>query len=94
MKTYVYPAVFIKDEEENVYRVLFPDLELTTDGAIVEEAYLYARECLKAYFKYIEKYDLDFNLPTDFECVKKSARAEDYVMLIDAVIADNDKQKK
>lgn len=85
MKRYVYPAVFIRDEAEDVYRVFFPDLDITTDGNIMEEAFLYAEECLKTYFKYIEKYDLDFNLPTDFEIVKKSARVEDVVMLIEAV---------
>ena len=57
MKNYVYPAVFIKDKENDIYRVLFPDIELTTDGTVVEEAFLYAKEFLKAYFVYIEKYD-------------------------------------
>ena len=84
MKRYIYPAVFIKDQD---YRVIFPDLELTTDGDLVEEAYLYAKECLKAYFAYVEKHDFDFNMPTDFECVKKSANSSDIVMLIDAEIS-------
>ena len=41
MKSFVYPAIFIKDKDEDVYRVLIPDLELTTDGSFIEEAYLY-----------------------------------------------------
>ena len=92
MKSYIYPAIFIKDKEDNVYRVLFPDLEVTTDGAIVEEAYLYAKECLKSYFKYVEKYDLDFNMPTDFEDIKRSANPNDYVMLVDATLTKKDLQ--
>lgn len=90
MKNYVYPAIFIKDKENGVYRVLFPDLELTTDGTIVEEAFLYAKEFLKQYFIYIEKYDLDFNSPTDFETVKKVANPSDYVMLIEASVSQKD----
>ncbi len=86
MKSFVYPAIFIKDRDEDVYRVLIPDLELTTDGSFMEEAYLYAKEMLKAYFSYIEKYDLDFNQPTDFEVVKSSCEKEDIVMLVDAEI--------
>ena len=86
MKSFVYPAVFIKDKDDEMYRVLIPDLELTTDGTFIEEAYLYAKEMLKAYFMYIEKYDLDFNQPTDFELVKKSCEKEDIVMLVDAEI--------
>jgi len=84
MKTYVYPAIFIKDEEDDVYRVLFPDLDITTDGAFIEEAFLYAKEVLKAYFTYIEKYDLDFNEPTDYEMIKKNCDDGDVVMLVDA----------
>ena len=86
MKSFVYPAIFIKDNDEDLYRVLIPDLELTTDGSFMEEAYLYAKEMLKAYFSYIEKYDLDFNQPTDFEIVKKSCEEGDIVMLVDAEV--------
>lgn len=86
MKTFVYPAIFIKDEENEEYQVLFPDLELTTDGAFMEEAFLYAKEVLKTYFSYIEKHDLDFQEPTDFEMVKRTCEKNDVVMLIDAQV--------
>lgn len=90
MKTFVYPAIFIKDEEDEVYRVLFPDLDITTDGAFMEEAFLYAKESLKTYFAYIEKYDFDFNEPTDYEMVKESCDNKDVVMLIDAQLSLKD----
>lgn len=90
MKSYAYPAVFIKDKIGDVYRVIFPDLELTTDGNFVEEAFLYAKSALKAYFVYVEKYGLDFNMPTDFELVKSSCSAGQFVMLIDAEVNDKD----
>ncbi len=92
MKSFVYPAVFVKDKEENMYRVLFPDLELTTDGAFVEEAFLYAKEALKAYFVYVEKYELDFNMPSDFDSVYKKFAKTDLVMLIDADVTKKDIQ--
>lgn len=90
MKTFVYPAIFIKDVEEDVYRVLFPDLDITTDGAFMEEAFLYAKEVLKAYFAYIEKYDLDFNEPTDYEKIKSTCDEGDVVMLVDAQLKIKD----
>ena len=93
MKHYIYPAVFIKDKENENFQVLFPDLELTTDGETVEEAFLYARECLKAYFNYVEKYDFDFNFPSAFEIVKKSSDKDDYVLLIETS-TDTKKEKK
>ena len=89
MKSFVYPAIFIKDRDEDVYRVIFPDLDLTTDGSFVEEAYLFAKEMLKAYFTYIDKYDLDFNQPSDFELVKKSCESDDIIMLVDADIEES-----
>lgn len=94
MKTFIYPAVFIKDSEDDIFRVLFPDLDISTDGTIVEEAYLYAKECLKAYFICAEKYEFDYNLPTDFEMVKKTTKTDEYVMLIDATITDKDIKMK
>ena len=49
MKSFVYPAIFVKDQEDNTYKVFFPDLELITDGAFVEEAFLYAKEIGRAH---------------------------------------------
>lgn len=90
MKSFVYPAVFVKDIEENTYKVYFPDLELMTDGAFVEEAFLYAKEALKAYFVYVQKYDLDFNYPSEFEPLKFSCRPNEFLMLIDADVTKAD----
>ncbi len=94
MKSFVYPAIFIKDKEEEVYRVLFPDLELTTDGTFVEEAFLYAKEALKAYFVYVEKYDLDFNMPTEFDSVRMCTKPNEFVMLIDADVTKKDVENR
>lgn len=90
MKSYLYPAIFIKDEEDGSYKVLFPDLDITTDGKFVEEAYLYAQELLKAYFVYVIKYDLDYNLPSDFEKIKKFSQGSEHVMLVVADITKKD----
>lgn len=90
MKRYVYPAIFIKDEEDGSYKVLFPDLEVTTDGQFMEEAYLYAQELLKSYFVYVVKYDFDYNLPSDFEKIKKFAQPGEHIMLVSADITKKD----
>lgn len=90
MKTFIYPAIFIKDKEEENIKVFFPDLDISTDGDMVEEAYLYAKECLKAYFICVEKYDFEFNLPTDYETVNKTINKDEYLMLIDATITEKD----
>ena len=40
MKQYLFPAVFTKTENE--YIALFPDLNITTEGETIEEAFLFA----------------------------------------------------
>ncbi len=86
--TFVYPAVFTRNS--NGYDVYFPDLDIKTDGAFVEEAYLYAVECLKAYFICVHKYDLPYNLPSDFENVQNKYPDSCAVMLILAQLNCND----
>ena len=88
MQRFVYPAIFYKDDD--VYRVLFPDIELATDGAIIEEAFLYAKEFLRKYFVQVLKHDFDYNYPTDFEEVKAKCKSDDIVMLVDASVSDKD----
>ena len=91
-KTFVYPAIFIKDKQKDEQHctVLFPDLDITTDGNFMEEAYLYAKECLKAYFVCAEKYDFEYNLPSEFETKQKTTKSDECVMLIDTTITDKD----
>lgn len=62
---YVYPAVFFKSDDE--YKALIPDLNLTTEGANIEEAYLYAKDYLRAYCTYALKFDMEVEFPTKFE---------------------------
>lgn len=94
MQRFVYPAIFFKDKDEDMYRVLFPDIELVTDGKFIEEAFLFAKEFLKQYFVQVLKYDLDFNYPTNFEQVKQNSKSTDIVMLVDATVQDKDLKKK
>lgn len=88
MKRYVYPAIFYNDE--NMVKVLFPDLDLGTEGKFMEEAYYFAKEFLKMYFVKVEKFDFDFNMPSDYRDVRAMARKEDVVMLVDATVTKKD----
>ncbi len=88
MQRYIYPAIFFK--EDDMVKVLFPDIELATDGYFMEEAFIYAKEFLKAYFVQATKYDLDFNRPSEFEKVQAACRKDDVVMLIEAVVTKKD----
>lgn len=84
MQQYVFPAVFIRNEDES-FSVVVPDLNITTDGNTIEEAYLYIKDYLRIFCEYAVKMDEDILLPTKYETVCEKFK-KDYVMLIDAVV--------
>lgn len=87
MKRYqfVYPAVFVQDED-GMYQVIFPDLNIYTDGKNLSEAYLYAKDLLKVYFSYALKYGSDYNKPTKAEKLIERCKNNETVMYIDAIV--------
>ena len=86
MKQFLFPAVFFKQDDK--YTVLFPDLNITTDGDSLEEAYLFAKDCLKVYCTYIVKFDLEIDTPSKFEKVQEKNK-NDLVMLVDCFVMEN-----
>ncbi len=83
MKQFVFPAIFYKKEDK--YVVLFPDLNMATEGETMEEAYMFAKESLKVYCSYIQKYELELEQASKYEeiCEKNP---KDIVMLIDCFV--------
>ena len=86
MKQFLFPAIFYK--EEGKYTVLFPDINITTDGETIEEAYLFAKDSLKVYFSYIEKFELDVDMPSKFDDIVEQ-NPKDLVMLVDCFVMPN-----
>ena len=86
MKQFLFPAIFIKEEDK--YVAFFPDLNITTDGDTLEEAYLFAKDSLKVYCSYVVKFDLDLETPTKFEKIR-NANSKDIVMLVDCFVMPN-----
>lgn len=84
---YMYPAVFIKGNEE--IAVNFPDLNLTTSGDNFEEAFLLAKDYLRVYCTYAQKFEFDMQKPTLFDTVSR-ANCLNTTMLIDAIIFPDD----
>lgn len=88
MEQFLYPAIFFKIDDE--YRVIFPDLEISTDGSTFEEAYMFAKDLLRVYFVYVLKNDLDYNLPSTYEDVQATCKGNEKVAMIDAIIGAKD----
>ncbi len=87
MKKYqfLYPAIFVKDED-NVYQVMFPDLDIFTDGKNLSDAYMAAKALLKVYFTYAVKYDVDYNKPTRLENLAAKCKSNETAMYVDALV--------
>ncbi len=88
---YAYPAIFFQDND--VTRVVFPDLNLTTDGKDLTEAFLFAKDLLRVYFTYVLKYDLEYNLPSKVEDLIAKCNNTEIGLIVDTFV-DSKKVKK
>lgn len=84
MQQYVFPAVFIKNEDET-FSVIVPDLNIVTDGNSIEEAYLYIKDYLRVFCEYALKLEEDILMPTKYEKICERYK-KDVVMLVDAIV--------
>ena len=92
MTSYIYPAVLTFDTESCMFIISFYDLDLFTEGATVEEAYLNAKSYLENYIACALKFDVDINPPSTFENTEKEFK-NDKVIMVEAQI-DTIKIKK
>ena len=91
MEQFIFPAVFFQEEGETDYTVVFPDLNIFTDGKTLLEAFLFAKDYLKVYCSYARKYDMDIDRPSKLvDTINKFPNA--ICMLVDAFvpIAENE----
>jgi|AntRauTorcE11897_2_1112592.scaffolds.fasta_scaffold00001_455 predicted RNase H-like HicB family nuclease len=84
MKQFVYPVTLYLDDETNCYTVAFSDLDIYTEGDTVEEAFLKAKEFLKAYFECLDEFEETPDQASDYLKIAKNS-AGNIVLLVDAV---------
>lgn len=84
---FLYPAIFVRDEEEGSYQAIFPDLNIYTDGKDLVETYLNAKDLLSAYFIYAVKYDTEFNAPSAVGKLLEKCKKDEMVLLVDAIVS-------
>ena len=88
MEQYIFPAVFFQEEGEQDYTVVFPDLNIFTDGKSLIEAFLFAKDYLRVYCTYAKKYDMEIVKPTKLtEIISKFPKS--ICMLVDAIVPEN-----
>lgn len=84
MQQYVFPAVFVKKEDET-FSVFVPDLNISTEGDSIEEAFLYIKDYIRIFCEYAVKLEEDILIPTKFEKIAEKF-PKDIVMLVDAIV--------
>lgn len=82
---FIYPAVFVKDED-NLFQVFFPDLNIFAEGKDLSEAFLNAKDTLFVYFNYVMKYETEYNTPTKLQALIDKCKPNETIMYIDAVV--------
>lgn len=83
---FIYPALFIKDPEEDCYIVAFDDIAVFCSEDTVEGAFLAAKKLLKEYIKLsYEEYGEVQEKPRTYEqSIAFHKKSNGFVLLIDA----------
>lgn len=85
MRQYVFPVVFIKNED-NSFLAHSPDLNISIDGDTIEEAFLFIQDFISIYCSYAVKDGEEESLiPTKFEKIAEQNQSK-IVMLVDAFV--------
>jgi len=86
MQQFVFPAVLYSDNEGKGYTIIFHDLNICTEGASVEEAFLRAKDYLDVYCRCAIEYNGEVEKATRFVDVVTDKR--NIVLLVDSAIDD------
>lgn len=83
---YIYTAVFFSRDDE--FQAIIPDLNLTTAGLSLDEAYILIKDYLRVYCTYAVKFDIEIEFPTAYNIIKEKYKDDEnaIVMLIDASV--------
>ena len=63
---YIYPAVVYKENEDEPFVMVLPDVNIVSEGDTIEDALREAREQLKIYLECVKTFDTYLAKPTDF----------------------------
>ncbi len=87
MQQFVFPAILYKDVENRGYTIVFHDLNICTEGATVEDAFLRAKDFLNVYCKCALDYNGEVEEATKY--VDVVTEDKNIVLLVDTEIADS-----
>ena len=86
MQQFVFPAVLYRDDEGKGYTIIFHDLNICTEGASVEDAFLRAKEYLDVYCRCALQYNGEMDKATRY--VDVVTEKGNIVLLVDSTVED------
>lgn len=93
MQQYIFPAVLYKDDAGKGYTIVLQDINICTEGATVEEAFVSAKEYLEVYCRCALEYNGEVENASTFADVKSDYK-NNIVLLVDAVLPIGNKTAK
>lgn len=93
MQQYIFPAVLYRDDAGNGYTIVLQDINICTEGATVEEAFISAKEYLEVYCRCALEYNGEVDHASTFDDVKADYK-NNIVLLVDATLPDGKKAVK
>ena len=63
---YIYPAVVYKENEDEPYVMVLPDVNIVSEGDTIEDALKDAREQLRIYLQCVKSFNANLAKATDF----------------------------
>lgn len=85
---YIYPAVVYKENPEDPFVMVLPDVNIVCEGDTIEEALVEAREQLKIYLQCVSKFGTNLKRATDFEEFREEYK-NNILLLVECEIQDD-----
>ena len=85
---YIYPAVVYKEDANEPFVMVLPDVNIVCEGETIEEALVEAQEQLKIYLKCVIKFGTNLTRATDFEVFREEHK-NDILLLVECEIQDD-----
>lgn len=82
---YIYPSVVYKENDDEPYVMVLPDLNIVAEGDTIELSLLDAREQLKMYIQCVKKFGAILPKATDFMEFQITHK-NDIMLLVDCEI--------
>ena len=90
MQQFIFPAVLYQDSEGKGFTIVLHDINVCTEGATVEEAFVNAKEYLEVYCRCALEYNGEVDEASSFAEVEADSKGN-IVLLVDADLPNGKK---